>query len=227
MVCGPQEALNTQLVDDADIVIGLFWHRLGSPTGDAESGTVEEVERGHENGAYAAILSSTRDIPPADLDTDQLERLKTYYADVRSRALVLPYADEADLSRHVDAILHAAVSATRATRETETESRLNVLGTGAEVWPRFESYGRGHRLVLSNTGPEPALNVRHRLEAENEGDRLPLEVDGDAEIESLAPGGDVGFLISLAMGMSPQFRCVVQWTDSAGEHENAATLRVF
>jgi len=29
------------------------------------------------------------------------------------------------------------------------------------------------------------------------------------------------------MGIASQFRCIVNWTDSTGEHENVATLRLF
>src|SRR4051812_32187314 len=36
----PQEAINTQLVKSADILIGMFWTKFGTPTGVAESGTV-------------------------------------------------------------------------------------------------------------------------------------------------------------------------------------------
>src|SRR3712207_6067022 len=38
-----QAILNEQLAD-CDILIGAFWMRIGSPTGVAESGTVEEIE---------------------------------------------------------------------------------------------------------------------------------------------------------------------------------------
>ena len=34
--------LNKQLVENCDILIGTFWTRLGTNTGMAESGTVEE-----------------------------------------------------------------------------------------------------------------------------------------------------------------------------------------
>ena len=35
----PQEAINQQLVKDSDLLIGMFWHKFGSNTGAAESGT--------------------------------------------------------------------------------------------------------------------------------------------------------------------------------------------
>jgi hypothetical protein len=52
----PQASLNTQLVDEADIVIAIFWNRLGTATGEAESGTVEEIEEARKRGVYVGIL---------------------------------------------------------------------------------------------------------------------------------------------------------------------------
>jgi hypothetical protein len=39
----PQALINRQFADRADIVIAVFWKKLGSPTGKADSGTVEEI----------------------------------------------------------------------------------------------------------------------------------------------------------------------------------------
>jgi hypothetical protein len=41
----PQAIINDQLVDSADILIGIFKARIGTPTGMAASGTIEEIER--------------------------------------------------------------------------------------------------------------------------------------------------------------------------------------
>src|SRR5580698_782232 len=41
----PQEVINQDIVDDADILVGIFWTRFGTPTGVAESGTEEEIRR--------------------------------------------------------------------------------------------------------------------------------------------------------------------------------------
>jgi len=40
----PQAILNKQLGEISNILIGIFWTRLGTHTGQAESGTVEEIE---------------------------------------------------------------------------------------------------------------------------------------------------------------------------------------
>jgi hypothetical protein len=86
---------------------------------------------------------------------------------------------------------------------------------------------RQWRLVLANRGTEPARRVRYRLEAENEGDNLPLELEQDPELEVLAPApeGEASYVLVMHGGVARQGRCVVIWEDSAGEHENRSTLR--
>ena len=41
----PQEIINKAIVDDCDILVGCFWTRIGSPTGEEESGTIEEIKK--------------------------------------------------------------------------------------------------------------------------------------------------------------------------------------
>jgi hypothetical protein len=41
----PQEIINRAIVDECDLLVGIFWTRIGSPTGSADSGTLEEIER--------------------------------------------------------------------------------------------------------------------------------------------------------------------------------------
>ncbi len=43
----PQAVLNAQLTDDYDVFLGILWHRFGSPTPRAESGTAEEFQRAY------------------------------------------------------------------------------------------------------------------------------------------------------------------------------------
>jgi hypothetical protein len=39
----PQELINSRLLKDCDLLVGVFWTRLGTPTGKSPSGTVEEL----------------------------------------------------------------------------------------------------------------------------------------------------------------------------------------
>lgn len=40
---GPQDIINEQLVNKFDILIGVFWTKIGTPTLRASSGTLEEI----------------------------------------------------------------------------------------------------------------------------------------------------------------------------------------
>jgi hypothetical protein len=231
----PQASLNAQLVENVDIVVALFWHRLGSPTGGEESGTAEEISKAHADGAYVAILKCGRDLPP-NVNVEQLRRLRAFYEQMSDKSFMHSYVDVVSLTAHVDAILGRAVGRDSGRAEV-------VAGTaqlGSDVWPRIESSehpktdsrgrlktNRRWHLVLANRGAEPARNVRYRLEAEDESDNLPLQPDEEPNLETLAPGGEAAYALLMHVGVGPQARCVVTWEDSFGEHENQATVRFF
>ncbi len=66
MGCSAQDLINRQIVDDSDVLIGMFWTRLGTPTATDVSGTAEELQRFLDAGKPASLFKSRR---PADLDT--------------------------------------------------------------------------------------------------------------------------------------------------------------
>jgi hypothetical protein len=65
----PQAAINEQFADRCDIFIGMFWTRLGSKTGVAVSGTVEEIDRFVAAGRPTLLYFSNRKVSPAKADT--------------------------------------------------------------------------------------------------------------------------------------------------------------
>ncbi len=78
----PQELINKRILKDSDILIGIFWTRLGTPTGKAASGTVEEIKRHVESGKPAMIYFSSKPISPQLIvkkQYDSLQKLKDSY----------------------------------------------------------------------------------------------------------------------------------------------------
>jgi nucleoside 2-deoxyribosyltransferase len=84
----PQEAINRRIVDDCDLVVGIFWTRLGSPTGEADSGTLEEIERAAKAGKPVMLYFSQVPVAPDRVDTGQIERLRKFQDAVHASALV-------------------------------------------------------------------------------------------------------------------------------------------
>lgn len=78
----PQAILNQQLLDSADILVGIFWTRVGTPTGKAASGTVEEIEQHIDAEKDTLLYFSRRPIEPGLVDPDQfaaVQQLKKAY----------------------------------------------------------------------------------------------------------------------------------------------------
>ncbi len=63
----PQGAINAQIVQACDILIGLFWTKLGTGTGVAKSGTVEEINQFVERQKTSSpLFFKTADRPQSD-----------------------------------------------------------------------------------------------------------------------------------------------------------------
>ena len=70
-----QDLLNKSLVDECDILIGMFWTRVGQPTKNAESGTAEEIKRFLAAKKLAMLYFSQVPVPHNLLDVKQWARL--------------------------------------------------------------------------------------------------------------------------------------------------------
>jgi hypothetical protein len=92
----PQAIINRQVVDTCDLLIGAFWTRLGTPTGEADSGTIEEIERCA--GAGKPVLLYFRSSPiPQSADLEQFQRVQDFKSRMFARGLVDSYESPADL----------------------------------------------------------------------------------------------------------------------------------
>jgi len=72
----PQEILNQQILKNADLLVGIFWTRIGTPTGKAISGTVEEIEEHIKSGKPTMLYFSNRQINPGKIDEEQYKAVK-------------------------------------------------------------------------------------------------------------------------------------------------------
>jgi hypothetical protein len=84
----PQQAVNRQLVQQCDILVGMFWTKLGAMTGVADSGTVEEIDQFVRAGKPALLYFSSRPIDPNSIDLEQHRRLRSFKAATYKKAFV-------------------------------------------------------------------------------------------------------------------------------------------
>ncbi len=87
----PQEIINKQVLRDCDLLVGIFWTRIGSPTGESISGTVEEIEKHIASGKPAMLYFSSVEIPPENIDLDQYKGLKAFKEKCKAEGLIEEY----------------------------------------------------------------------------------------------------------------------------------------
>jgi hypothetical protein len=93
----PQGMINQQLVNDADILIATFWTKLGSPTGEADSGTVEEINKFREAKRPVHLYFCEMPVSPFSTNAEQLEGLKQFREEISAAGLYSSYANDEEL----------------------------------------------------------------------------------------------------------------------------------
>lgn len=87
----PQAVINRQILEDCDLLVAMFWTRLGSPTGVAPSGTVEEIDEHLRAGKPAMIYFSAAPVRPDSVNEQQYAALRQFKDECRKRGLVEEY----------------------------------------------------------------------------------------------------------------------------------------
>lgn len=140
----PQELINKRILKDCDILIGVFWTRIGTPTGRFESGTVEEIEEHVRAGKPAMIYFSSRPVELDSVNLDQYNQVKGIRKKLQEQGLVETY-DNAEqfrqkLSKQLQFCLHKNIYLRNI---LETQQADN---SGSDEFPFL---GRKRKLALS------------------------------------------------------------------------------
>lgn len=88
----PQAIINRDIVDKADCLVGVFWTRLGSPTGVDVSGTVEEIKRTHKANKPVLLYFSKIPVDPESIDTTQLNSVRDFKKELYQQGLLDTYS---------------------------------------------------------------------------------------------------------------------------------------
>ena len=107
----PQALINKQILEDADLLVGIFGTRLGTPTPEYESGTVEGITR--HAGAEKTVKLYFSDAPlPREYDREQYAALEKYRHQCKAKGLYFTFENTADFRnkfrRHLEIELNYA-----------------------------------------------------------------------------------------------------------------------
>src|SRR5438094_1085393 len=185
----PQQIINKQIVYEGDFLIGIFGNRLGTPTGRALSGTIEEIECFRKSAKHVALYFSTADVPRT-ADRAQLKALEDYQRERQQDTLYFTFGSAEELDKHVTHHLpkfvsevHERLSATLELEGIEEELRTNqtysqqrLSDLAAQVTPRSAKIINAESLIAMRT--VTGVRSLRKLESDLELSRLPEGVYG-------------------------------------------------
>ncbi|MFC0516885.1 OST-HTH/LOTUS domain-containing protein [Mucilaginibacter angelicae] len=87
----PQAIINKQLVEDCDVLVGVFWTRIGTNTGVTISGTAEEIEQFLAQKKPVMLYFSQSPVEPDKIDIVQFTALKNFKEKMRLEGLTESY----------------------------------------------------------------------------------------------------------------------------------------
>jgi len=148
----PQEIINRQVVDYCDLLVGIFWARIGSPTGVADSGTLEEIERVASDRKPVMLYFSKAKQDPELLDLEQLAKLREFKTKTFPRALVENYSGLIDFKEKLS-------------KQLEIQLRT-LLAEESEVGPLESSLRPITDIILHFASPETGKDLGQSLTLE-------------------------------------------------------------
>lgn len=246
----PQGAVNRQLVEKADATIAIFWSRLGSPTGEAESGTVEEVESGISDGRPVLIYFCEQPFPQEIVTPSELERLAQWRTAIQGKALIHTFVSEEELAQKLFVALTklarehfgrpeggagvqgppdrgptAPMGEGRADPLARVDSERELRGFSKSGSPRYTTR---HRMFIENRGTAAAEDFSFHFEASSDDDdpnSLPTVLEPQP-VARFAPGAVLEYPMLIHMGTARQAELVMEWREGDKNYRIVQTVTV-
>ncbi len=83
-----QDVINDQILNDCDLLIAVFWTRIGTATKDFAGGAVEEIEKHIASDKPAMIYFSNAPVQPDSVDLSQYTALVEFRQSLMKRGLI-------------------------------------------------------------------------------------------------------------------------------------------
>ncbi len=226
----PQALLDQQIVDGADVVIGVFWTRAGSKLPDGTFATVHELERLVEAGKPALLYFSSQPAVPSMIDPEQLVAVQAIKDRAQAWGLYGEYDSVAGLVERVRRDLlrtvreRLSLPTPTAPSSVSAAAARPIATVRRERLQKFDSKGRprtstNHYLVISNAGQETAHDVIVKWADEEDGaaEALPQVLGVEEPIAHLVGGAVLEFPMVVTMGTADRGDLVLQWQGTDGE----------
>jgi len=162
-----QAVINRQIVDNCDFLIGIFCTRLGTPTSEELSGTVEEINRARSQGKRCIVyFASDKRVKPTSFDEEQYAQLQQYKQELQKTGLTSAYDSTESFKQQVyDHVVKAMQEITKEDIErkaAENEARITkqAIGLTTQAIQKPQSLGIDFTTLVN-----AQVTVKHLLES--------------------------------------------------------------
>ncbi|HFQ5433827.1 TPA: hypothetical protein ACGVBV_004335 [Vibrio vulnificus] len=184
----PQEVINRQMVDHCDLLIGVFWTRIGSPTGVSDSGTLEEIDEAASSGKPVMLYFSKIKKDPDEIEVEQLVHLRDFKNKTYPKALVENFSSQIEfrdkLSKQIELQLRTLL----------TDSNGNFTGKiASEIDFEFSNAETGENLGTSLKRDCTFLNINNYDNVPDYEDTIERKVTtraADGRVREISFGGN-------------------------------------
>jgi hypothetical protein len=210
----PQGVINQQ-IGEYEIFVGVFWSRYGTPTGEAESGTVEEFERALENrdqDDIPAVLFYFRQTP---VKMETIEKLKQKMKVVRFRE---QYGDKAGLYKTYKDTDDFERKLRRGLLETVRDVQAQLTSSESGVNSAVEEAPGNYNVSVGAMEPEEFVHESLEVVAEDFDGFADIELDDTVRMEIEWEDSRTAFRATVYSGDQPINRCRVAESEHRRQH---------
>lgn len=105
-----QEQINTKVLGKCDILIAIFWNRIGTPTQTESSGTIEEIKKHYDSGKTTLVYFSKKPVVYEDVDHDQKLKLDEFKQWCMQNGLIQNYDNEEDFKKKLEKQIQISIN---------------------------------------------------------------------------------------------------------------------
>jgi len=87
----PQDIINQQVLNNADIIVAIFWTRIGTKTKEYDSGSIEEITKHVGSGKDALLYFNTLPVIEESIDKTQYIKLLEYKKTIQQEGYYWEY----------------------------------------------------------------------------------------------------------------------------------------
>lgn len=153
----PQDIINKQVLDKCDFLVGVFWTRIGTPTSEYASGTVEEIEKHISTDKPAMLYFSSQPVAMDTVDLKQVEELKSFKNSCQSRGLYESYDSHTDFKTKFYRQLQLKLNKHPLFKDINSENIAPLIESSTQL-PELSQEAR---ILLKEASQDPHGHILH------------------------------------------------------------------